>query len=266
MNDQVNPDCAPLKRHAFADFDDLASDAGHLKQLIDVACETAMEATWTDPMSPEFVRRINAVLWVSRDLAERLEAAIEAAGGVRRAEAVTARKQAGNVGPIEYLSQKWTKARNDFNADGAKSSDDSDENSIFAQLIAIETAAQALEPMTVREYAFKIIMADDFGSMDFNVAQGALVPEAMAMVGWQDTSRERRSFAKVQADAVKDESMSVYLQEVHAAASVAQALIDAAKTVLDATAPDTTAHQLVEDAAVKVRLVQIALDVASLPR
>lgn len=52
---------------------DLESDISHLVQLIDVIVETVYEKQIKDRSQRDFCRRVDALLWIARNLSIRLE-------------------------------------------------------------------------------------------------------------------------------------------------------------------------------------------------
>jgi hypothetical protein len=52
---------------------DLESDIGHLVQLIDTVVETVYEKEIKDRSQQAFCLRVDALLWIARDLSIRLE-------------------------------------------------------------------------------------------------------------------------------------------------------------------------------------------------
>lgn len=58
-------------------LDDLESDVGHLAQLLDLIVETVFEQQIVERSNRAFCKRVDALLWIARELTQKMERRVE---------------------------------------------------------------------------------------------------------------------------------------------------------------------------------------------
>lgn len=84
------------------------------------------------------------------------------------------------VGQIEGLFREWEAAKSAFNA--SSEIDNPDDFRLEDQLTEIENQILATTPHTVREYAFKVIVLNDFAVLEGTPWCSEVLAEARALV------------------------------------------------------------------------------------